>query len=370
MSPTAAELLQRLDVGGDGISVEELPHNRWLSPGVWRVEIDDGPLAVLKYTTAKRPRGDTAWEAHWTAGDHDPGRWTYWCREPLAYQSEVPGLYAAAGLTAPPCLGVQVGDSEAVLLLEWVQGDPGEVWSVDSYAPAGAALGRAQAPYLTGRSLPQVPWLSRDFLRHYSSEKAVNWDLLYDNEAWSHPVVRETFPPGLREAVTVVHAERERLWAINESLPRTLCHLDCWPKNLIREPSGQITLLDWSFVGEGAIGEDIGNLVPDASFDHFVPAADLAHLETVVFDSYLWGLREAGWDDDPRLVQLGMWSSAVKYDWLAPFTLAQVGDTRQYRYGGEGEIDAGFKFRERSRALLFNARWAARALQLADQLGF
>lgn len=119
-----------------------------------------------------------------------------------------------------------------------------------------------------------------------------------------------------------------------------------------------------------AIGEDIGNLVPDASFDHFVPAADLAHLETVVFDSYLWGLREAGWDDDPRLVQLGMWSSAVKYDWLAPFTLAQVGDTRQYRYGGEGEIDAGFKFRERSRALLFNARWAARALQLADQLGF
>jgi hypothetical protein len=59
----------------------------------------------------------------------------------------------------------------------------------------------------------------------------------------------------------------------------------------------------------------------------------------------------------------------VKYDWLAPFTLAQVGQQRQYRYGGDGEIDAAFKFRERSHALLFNARWARQAIELASQLG-
>ena len=68
-------------------------------------------------------------------------------------------------------------------------------------------------------------------------------------------------------------------------------------------------------------------------------------LEQVVFDGYLRGLQEAGWDGDPRMVQLGMWSSAVKYDWLAPFTLAQAGLARQYRYGGGDEIDATFKFR-------------------------
>ena len=55
-----------------------------------------------------------------------------------------------------------------------------------------------------------------------------------------------------------------------------------------------------------------------------------------------------------------MWSSAVKYDWLAAFTLAQVRQARQYRYGGGGEIDPAFKFRERSRVLLFTARWAGR----------
>jgi hypothetical protein len=369
MAPTVAELLHRLHVDAEGVSVAELPHNRWLSLGVWRVRTGDGRQAVLKYTTAERPRGDTAWDAHWTAGDHDPRRWTYWCREPLAYQSETPAVYEAGGVTSPRCLGVQVDEAEAVLLLDWVDGEPGEIWSVESYGSAAEALGRTQAPFLTGRSLPSLSWLSRGFLRQYSSEKPVNWDLLDNDEAWGHPVVRETFPAGLREAVAAVHSERERLYRISESLPRTLCHLDCWPKNLIRQRGGEITLLDWSFVGEGAVGEDAGNLVPDASFDHFVPSAELPHLEQVVFHSYLRGLRTAGWDDDPRLVQLGMWSSAVKYDWLTPFTLAQVGDARQLRYGGQGEVDASFKFRERSRVLLFNTRWAAQALQLADQLG-
>jgi hypothetical protein len=54
---------------------------------------------------------------------------------------------------------------------------------------------------------------------------------------------------------------------------------------------------------------------------------------------------------------------------MAAFTLAQVFQQRQYRYGGGGEVDAGFRFRERSRVLLFNARWARQALELADELG-
>ena len=103
--------------------------------------------------------------------------------------------------------------------------------------------------------------------------------------------------------------------------------------------------------------------------DHFAAAGQMPRLEQAVFDGYLRGLRAGGWDDDPRLVQLGMWSSAVKYDWLAAQTLAQVRQERQYRYGGTGEIDATFKFRERSRALLFNARWARQAIELASRLG-
>jgi hypothetical protein len=367
--PTVEELLGRLgvDAGRDG--VEELPHNRWLSPGVWRVRTHEGRVAILKYLRSDRSRGETPWDAHWTAQDQDPHRWNYWAREPLAYQHHLTDVYAEAGIYAPARLESQVDDREALLLLEWVDGQAGESWPVESYGPAAEALGRAQAPFLDGRPIPKFPWLSRGFLRQYSSEKPVEWDLLDDTEAWQHPVVRETFPAELREGAAFVHANRERLYRISESLPQTLCHLDFWPKNLFRRAGDEIVLIDWGFVGLGAMGEDVGNLVPDASFDHFVAAEDLPRLEQVVFDGYLRGLRSAGWHEDPRLVQLGMWSSAVKYDWLAASTLAQVRQDRQYRYGGGGEIDAVLKFRERSRVLLFTANWAKRAIELAQQLG-
>ena len=370
MPATVGELLERVGVDPGEVIAEELVHNRWLSPGVWRIRTRSGQRGVLKYTTSDRSRGGTPWEAHWTARDDDPHRWTYWCREPLAYQHDLAGMYSGSGILAPACLGADIDSSEAVVLLEWAAGEPGEAWPVASYGPAAEALGRAQAPFLLGRPRPVFSWLSKGFLREYSSEKPAAWDLLDRDDAWAHPLVRQAFPAGLRQGVLFVHEHRERLYQISESLPRTLCHLDFWPKNLFRRADGEIVVIDWSFTGDGAIGEDAGNLVPDAVFDHFVGADQMPRLEQAVYEGYLRGLRAAGWSDDPRLVQLGMWSSAVKYDWLAPLTLAQVRQERQYRYGGAGEIDPVFKFRERSRALLHNARWARQALELASQLGF
>ena len=104
----------------------------------------------------------------------------------------------------------------------------------------------------------------------------------------------EAFPPGLREGVNFIHTHRERLLAINAGLPRTVCHLDFWPKDLLRRPDGAVVLIDWAFVGLGAIGEDPGKIVPDACLDHFVAAADLARFEAVMFDAYLAELPAAG----------------------------------------------------------------------------
>jgi hypothetical protein len=137
---------------------------------------------------------------------------------------------------------------------------------------------------------------------------------------------------------------------------------------LFRRRDGSFALIDWAFVGRGALGEDVGNLVPDSCFDHFVRAEHLPDLERVVFDSYLRGLRTAGWNGDPNLIRLAMWSSSVKYDWLAPVTLASARESRHYRYGGGGEIDGDFVLRERSQALQFNAGWARKAIDLAARL--
>ncbi len=76
-TPTSPEeLLARLGVDAAGAEFTELAHNRWLTPGVWRVRNDAGLDAVLKYNTAGRNRGKTSWDSHWTGGDQTPPRWT------------------------------------------------------------------------------------------------------------------------------------------------------------------------------------------------------------------------------------------------------------------------------------------------------
>jgi len=361
------ELLDRLGIQAE-VDPEPLAHNGWLTPGIWKVHTPDG-AAVLKYLSARRPRGQTAWEAHWTSGDHDPGRWNYWAREALVYRDRLFEAFAGSGLGAPEPLAVEVADTDAVLLLAWQVGRPAEDWEAADYAPTARALGRAQGPYLVNRALPELGWLSRGFLRDYSSEKPVEWWVLEDDDAWAHPLARAAFPPDLRDRLRFMHDNRERLYRINEALPRTLCHLDFWTKNLIAAPGGETVVLDWAFFGLGALGEDIGNLIPDAVFDLFLPARFLPVLETAVFDAYEAGLRESGWDGDIRLARLGMWSSAVKYDWLGPATVIGAQTSDHLRYGGVESVDPVHKLSERAAGLLHLADWAEKALELAEGVG-
>ncbi|MFI6345062.1 phosphotransferase family protein [Streptomyces sp. NPDC050560] len=69
-------------------------------------------------------------------------------------------------------------------------------------------------------------------------------------------------------------------------LPRTPCHLDVWPGNLIRRPDGEVVFLDWAFTGDGAVGEDVGNLIPDSVLDRFLPHESLDELDAAVTDAY------------------------------------------------------------------------------------
>ena len=368
MVPDLAVLLRRVGLETAGWEPTEVAHNRWLTPAIWLLQHGDDRI-VLKWLSARRDAGATAWEGHWTADSNGPQRWNYWAREALAYEHGIAETFASSGLAAPPCIGVDITDDDAVLALSFVDGVGGEHWAIDDYAGAARALGHAQAPYLRGEPRPEHGWLSARFLRNYTNDKPVDWSLLDDDRAWDQPLVRDCFPAQLRAAAIELHRRRDRLFEVAEGLPTTLCHLDFWSKNLIRRPDGAFVLLDWAFVGCGAIGEDIGNLIPDAAFDHFVASADLPALDEAVFDAYVDGLAVGGCNVDPRIVRLGVLASAVKYDWLTPLMLAHASAARQVRYGGmDTEIDATFRFRERGEALLFNARRGAMALDLADEL--
>ena len=288
----------------------------------------------------------------WERSD-DERHWNYWKREALAYETGLPGRL---GLDAPRLVGINERSDEVELRIEHVDGRHAEELTPADLELAAGALGRTQG----AAELPADAWLSRGYLRAHSDYPA-NWALLERDAAWAQPLIRNHFPAGLREGLVRLHGRREALLGLMERLPRTVCHLDVWHRNLVRRADGEIAFLDWAFVGDGAVGEDIGNLI----LNWLVRYDELVELDRRLTAAYLSGLREAGWSGDQRLVRLGICASAVKYDWLTPYCLERASAHEHLAYGGGGRVDADSKFAEHATALALCATWADEAERLA-----
>jgi hypothetical protein len=347
-------------LGADRAALDPLTHNPFngVTAGVWRVAAG-GRSAVLKVLTRAKET-----HAQWAASD-DPRHWNYWRREAQAYESGLAQVWQSYGIRAPRLLArVERPDGDVALWLEDLPGEPGSSWSLDRHAEHVRRLGAAQGAV----RVEDQPWLSRRFLREYIGSKTVGLELLDEDEAWRQPLVQDHFPAGLRQEMVRLHHDREWFLTIMETLPRVFSHLDQWPANVRSDGSGS-ALVDWAFAGDGALGEDLGNYIPDSVLDHFVPAARLPSYAAATYEAYLHGLWESGWRGDERLVRLGVCASAVKYDWLTALMLARAGE-EPVGYGGAGTIPADFRYRERGLTFAFLAGWAAEARELAPRLGF
>jgi hypothetical protein len=336
------------------------PNCGWIR-GVWR---EDG--RVRKVLVPARPDAP----AHWAASN-DPRAWSYWRREELVYMT---GLPARLGIDAPALLGVERHGEEVHLLLEDVAGRTGAELRFEELVEAARIVGRSQGA--AAANMARWPdgqleaWLSKGFLRAYPASKPANWPLLADEAAWQHPLVREHLAPAVRAEALRQRREYESLHALHQRLPRTTCHLDVWPHNLIARPNGHIAFVDWSFCGEGAIGEDVGNLVPDSVFDRLLPDERLDELDAAATAAYLDGLRDAGFEGDARLARLGICLGGVlKYDWLVPLTLQDATSGAFRDYGSGSGVEAHAFMGARGAGLDLVARWAAEARALAAALG-
>jgi hypothetical protein len=370
-APIVEELTRLLGQTPVDWSAEALTHNTHnaVTTGIWRVRAGSASV-VLKVVS---PGVDAAASEEWRSSEV-PSHWNYWEREALAYESGLTALYSEAGICGPRLLASYRRPSgEIALWMEDAKSDgavPGTRWSMEDYQRFARSLGLAQGRIAVTGLIPDHPWLTRSFLRDYVLSKRVDRGILYSNEAWQRPLVRDNFPDGLRRELVRLHEEREWYFTLMERLARTLCHLDVWPNNLFARTDGTYILVDWSFVGEGALGEDVGNQVPDSVFDLFVAARDLPDLDREVFAGYISGLREAGWEGDERLVRLGMCASAVKYEWLGPLMLKRASEAGQLGYGGEETADMDLLYAERGRTLAFLTSWAEEAKALAQELGY
>lgn len=251
-----------------------------------------------------------------TSSSDDPSSSNYWKREVQAYQS---GLLddLPDGLAAPRCFGVQEQpDGGFWIWMEDVQDDIGSKWPLEHYGVVARHLGQFNGAYLTGKPIPSQPWLSGGWLRQWVARHAPTRDQL--PSALGHPLVRRAFPPDVAGGLLHLWAEQDRFFDALDRLPKTFCHMDAFPRNLLTrhtaEGDHQTVAIDWAFTGIGAIGEELVPLT-QASLGLLMVEMDRApELDALVFDSYLQGLRDAGWRADPRLVRLGYTAtSALRY---------------------------------------------------------
>jgi hypothetical protein len=352
-------------LGGPPEAVEVLTHNPMnaVTGGVWRITTAD-TTAVLKVLTDGHDAD--ASPRHWQASD-DPRHFNYWRREPEAYLADLASAFRPAGVDAPRLLHLEDRGDTVLLWLEDVEGYDARDWELDELVAFAGALGAAQGRIAAVGAWDR-PWLSQDYLRTYSESKPFDERLFADDQAWSNPRVQHHLGP-LREALTHLRVDRERSYAMAAACPRTLCHLDVWPVNLMRRlVDGSFVLLDWSFCGAGALGEDIANLVPDSVFDLVRPVEELDELAARAEDAYIDGVFEGGWDGDDRWIRLGIRAAGVKYHWLIGLLLRDAAD-------GEGalaygrHVDRDQLYDARAAGLRLVTRWQDEAEALAYVLG-
>jgi hypothetical protein len=231
----------------------------------------------------------------------------YWEREYLLYKAGIPQALAGE-LRAPRCYGtLQPAPELRWIWLEDLTDRYNWHWPIAHYAKTAYHLGRFNGGYLAGKPMPGGEYIAKNALRCRSSYYIDEFNRYRAPSVWEHPLIQRAYPRPVIETLDQLAADQERLLNVIENLPQTFCHLDAWHGNMAAvensDRSVSTVLFDWALVGYGAPGGEIANLVWTAFLEFKVGIQDAARLEREVFESYLLGLADSGWQPDPHFIR-------------------------------------------------------------------
>ena len=106
----------------------------------------------------------------------------------------------------------------------------------------------------------------------------------------------------------------QSLLPLLDKLPTCLCHHDGFRRNLLAvdgvNAKAQTVAIDWSMIGYGGVGEEIG-ITTSIALSWLEVAGDKAkEMDRITFESYVDGLRDCGWQGDIRLARFGYTATA------------------------------------------------------------
>jgi hypothetical protein len=236
-----------------------------------------------------------------------------WYREVQVYQSTFLE-HLPAQLQAPHCYHiVSLSPLQFGLWLEEITETITTPWPLEHYGIAAYHLGHLSATFCDRPTQATWPWIPQDWLRQ-QVERAGPQTLALLKEYHHHPLIGQIYPPPIAEAIVRLWDDHVALLAALARFPQTVCHNDAFRRNLFARMTEQGTvktvLIDWSSIGLGAVGQELGSLLAGSLDFGAVEVAQAEQLDALVFTRYVDGLQEAGWRDDPRKVRMAYTVSA------------------------------------------------------------
>jgi hypothetical protein len=299
----------------------------WVSPataGLWRADVRaqaDGTVLDLTFFV-KLLRHPRLWPQLGQIPD-GPARRDFVSFFPWRFELDMHecgiGEILPAGMRTPVLYRARPVDADHVALWwEYVDQRPGP-WQLADYRRAARLLGALAARRRAGADANRrLPELCRRMppggaLRYFAGGKVEQGCLpaLQAASTWRHPVLaaarREAADPGLPADLAALGARLPAILDRLDRLPQCYAHGDASPQNLLI-PAGrpdELVVIDWGFGSLLPVGFDLGQLLVGLASAGQTPLADLPEIDAVIFEGYLGGLRDEGYDADPADVRAG-----------------------------------------------------------------
>lgn len=333
-----------VDIQMDDVSVSPFPYN-WgavSTAGLWRVDVSGRSAAgSASYSFfVKLLRHPRLWPYIEMIPEGPPRdlflRTVPWRIELEMLESGIADLLPP-GLRTPNLHAAKPHDDDHVALwYEFVTAWPGE-WSLHDYARTASQLGRLAARRRLGSAvndrLPAYCLVEprEGALRYYVEHRILMATVpgLRDGRVWQHPglakALAELGDPTLPADMVALADRLPAILDLVESLPQTFAHGDASPQNLLVPQDARDTrvVIDWGFGTPVPVGFDLGQLLVGLVNDRVCNVDRLPPIFEAILSSYLGGLAEEGYDEDPEVVRTGFVGSVVARTGLVavPFEL-------------------------------------------------